>query len=664
MPGLPGVVVTGQHDHAWGSGEAASQGLVGAEQLHNRALLRPAEVLEYIPGMVVSQHSGDGKANQYFLRGMNLDHGTDFATTVNGVPINLPTHAHGHGYSDLNSLIPELVSRVEYRKGPYFASEGDFSSAGSAHIFYRTQLDQPFAAVTLGQRGHVRAVAAGSREVSNGVILLSAVERMNNDGPWAVPEGMRKLNALFTLSGGTPRENWSTSLSAYAASWNATDQVPQRLIDAGNYQGQPFGRYDTLDPSDGAMTQRVSLSGNWRRSEKNQTTAVQWYAIQSDLDLYSNFTYSLERASDQFGQSDHRWVLGGQANRTWITERGDDLAMLNTLGVQVRQDAIRLGLFDTAQRQLQGTVRDDEVQQSMLGVYGQNEIAWRTWLRTIVGLRADHLQVHVNSRALSDNSAQASDFKLLPKMSFILGPWQQTEFFLNAGHGFHSNDARGMTIRVDPKKTSLPIDRVPGLVVSRGYELGIKTHAIDNLESALALWRLDFDAELVYVGDAGNTTAGRPSSRTGIEWRNHWTPGTHLRMDVNLAWTQPRYVDQDPAGDQVVNAPQQVANMSLALRNWGNWSGALGVRYIGSAPLNKSNSVRSAPSMTANLRVARKLSPDISLTLDVLNLTDRINNDISYAYTSRVAGEATGVDGVHVHPAEPRTLRLTARVLF
>jgi outer membrane receptor protein involved in Fe transport len=263
--------------------------------------------MEFIPGMVVTQHSGGGKANQYFLRGMNLDHGTDFATTINGVPVNMPTHAHGHGYSDLNILIPELVNRVEYRKGPYFASEGDFSSAGSANIIYRKKIDQPFVSMTWGQRGYVRGVAAGSREISDGVTLLTAVERLNNDGPWTTPEGLRKLNALFTLSDGSPRESWSTSFSAYTARWNSTDQIPQRLIDAGSYQGQPFGRFDSLDPSNGATTSRMSLSGNWRRSENNQLTAVQWYAIQYDLDLYSNFTYALERSTDQFAQKDHQF---------------------------------------------------------------------------------------------------------------------------------------------------------------------------------------------------------------------------------------------------------------------------------------------------------------------------------------------------------------------
>ena len=661
---LQPVVIGGQSDNAIGTRDAASQGVVGAEMLRNRATLRPAEVLEHIPGMVVTQHSGDGKANQYFLRGMNLDHGTDFATTINGVPVNMPTHGHGQGYSDLNILIPELVSRIEYRKGPYFASEGDFASAGSANIVYRTRLDKPFSAVTVGQRGYLRGVAAGSREVSDGVTLLTAVERMNNDGPWKTPEGLRKLNTLFTLSGGSTREHWSTSFSAYSAHWNATDQVPQRLVDAGSHQGQPFGRFDSLDPTDGARTNRLSLSGNWRSAEDQRLTSVQWYAIRYDLDLFSNFTYALDRATDQFAQTDQRTVLGGKLFRTWGSDPRAELAMLNTLGVQVRQDQIRVGLYDTAARRVQARIRDDRVRQTLVGMYGENEVHWHTRIRTVVGVRADQLNAQVHSDSHAENSGEASAFKLSPKLALILGPWHKTEFFINAGKGFHSNDARGMTARVDPR-TGLPIDRVPGLVSSQGQEVGLKTELLPTLHSTLALWQLNFDSELVYVGDAGNTAAGRASRRTGIEWSNHWTPVRRALVDLGLAWTRPRYAGNDAAGNAIANAAQRVGNLTLALNDPGPWSGSLGVRYIGSAPLTEDRRVRSASSITTNLRVNRRITNDVAVALDVINLADRRNNDISYFYTSRVAGEpAAGVDGIHLHPAQPRTVRVTARVQY
>lgn len=660
----PVMEVVGQHDSGLGSSDAASQGVIGAEQLGSRPLQRPGEALEHIPGMVVTQHSGDGKANQYFLRGMNLDHGTDFATTVNGVPVNLPSHAHGQGYSDLNFLIPELVSRVDYRKGPYAAADGDFSSAGSAHFVYRTRLERPLAEFALGPNGYRRAWVAGSKAVGEGISLLLAGERVNHNGPWTVPEGLRKANAQLMLSGGSAREGWSTSLSAYSAHWHATDQVPQRLIDAGSYLGQPFGRFDSLDASDGASTRRSSLSGRWHRADEREMTQVNWYLLQYDLSLFSNFTYRLERASDQFAQTDHRTVLGGHAFHSWFAQLEGQRTLRNTLGVQWRQDRIQAALFDTLARQIQATVRDDGVRQTQLGVYAENETGWLPWLRSVAGLRADQASVRVISHAQAQNSGSVTATQLSPKLSLILGPWHKTEFFLAAGRGFHSNDARGVTARVDPR-TGLPIDPVPLLVRSRGQEVGMKSEILAGWQTTLALWRLDFDSELVYVGDAGNTEPGRPSRRTGVEWGNHWTPGEHWVVDANLAWTRPRYTDSSPAGQTMANTVQKVAHLNLRLRKMGPWSGSLGVRYIGSAPLTEDGAVRSAPRLTANLRMQRKVAHDLDLTLDVLNLTDRHNNDISYFYTSRLAGEpASGVADVHVHPAEPRTLRLTARLRF
>ena len=661
---LPLVEVLGRYDNAIGSSDAASQGVVTAEQLRSRPLQRPADLLEAVPGMVVSQHSGDGKANQYFLRGMNLDHGTDFATTVNGVPVNLPTHAHGQGYSDLNVLIPELVSRVDYRKGPYFAADGDFSSAGSAHMVYRTRLERPLAEFTVGQRGYLRSLVAGSTALEEGVTLLMALERLNNNGPWTVPEGLRKTNAQLILSGGSRREGWSLSLSDHAAHWRATEQVPQRLLDAGVYQGQPFGRFDSLDSTDGASTRRTSLSGSWHRAGDGGKTQVDWYTLRYSLDLFSNFTYSLERASDQLAQTDRRSVWGARASRSWVAETGNGQTVQNTLGVQVRQDRIRLGLYDSVARQVVAAVREDEVQQTGVGVFGESAIGWTPWLRSVAGVRVDRLQARVSSLTQPLNSGDALAAKVSPRFSLVLGPWHSTELFFNTGRGFHSNDARGATARVDAR-TGLPAAPVPVLSASRGQEIGLKSQITPRLQTALALWRLDFDSELVYVGDAGNTQAGRPSRRIGLEWRQHWTPGEHTVFDASLAWTRPRYADGDAASRFIPNAVQKVAHVSLALRDLGPWSGALGVRYIGPAPLTEDNSVRSSSSITLNLRVQRRVSSDLDLVLDVLNLSDRRNNDISYFYASRLAGEPVGGEqDVHVHPAEPRTVRLGAFLKF
>jgi outer membrane cobalamin receptor len=647
---MPTIEVVTHYDNAIGNSDAASQGVVNADLLQSRALLRPAEALEFIPGMVVTQHSGDGKANQYFLRGMNLDHGTDFATSVNGVPINLPTHAHGHGYSDLNVLIPELVQNVHYKKGPYFASEGDFSSAGSAQFVYRTQLPRDLLDISIGQRGYQRGLAAGSRTVGEGVTLLSAIEHVQNNGPWTVPEHLRKLNTQFTLSSGSPREGWTTSLSAYRASWTATDQVPLNLINNGT-----LGRYDSLDASDGARTQRTSVSGTWHQASDQARTHISWYALQYDLDLFSNFTYFQDRTSgDQFGQKDKRHAIGASVAQSWLSKWAER-PMLNTLGVQARQDHIRVGLYDTVARATENTVRDDTVRQSLLGVYASNELTWSSWLRSVTGLRLDQLDAQVQSHTQTDYSGRASATRASPKVSLIFGPWQRTEFFYNTGKGFHSNDARGMT---DPNAP------VQGLVATRGQEVGLKSQAFDNVQTTFALWQLDVDSELVYVGDAGNTVAGRPSRRSGVEWSNHWTPSRHWLLDADLAWTRPRYTDGAAEGASIVNAVTRVAHIHVAMRDMGPWSASVGVRYIGAAPLVENNSVQSSSTLTTNLRISRRVDTNLDVSLDVLNLANRANHDISYYYASRAASMPASQDGIHVHPAEPRTFRVNARLRY
>ena len=647
---MPLIEVVAHDDNPLGNSDAASQGVVNAAQLQSHALLRPAEALEFIPGMVVTQHSGDGKANQYFLRGINLDHGSDFATSVNGVPINLPTHAHGHGYSDLNMLIPELVQNVHYQKGPYFASEGDFSSAGAAQLVYRTQLDRPLLDVSFGQRGYVRGLAAGSHTLREDVTLLSAIEHVQNNGPWTVPEHLRKLNTQFILSSGSPREGWTTSLSAYRASWTATDQVPLSLINSGE-----LGRFDSLDPTDGAHTQRISVSGTWHQASDQERMQINWYALQYDLDLYSNFTYFQDRPrGDQFGQKDRRHALGGAVSQSWLGA-WDDRAMVNTLGIQARQDHIRVGLYDTVARVADTTVRDDTVRQSLLSVYANNALSWSSWLRSVAGMRVDQLNAQVESYNNLANSGSATATRASPKLSLIFGPWQRTEFFFNTGKGFHSNDARGMTDATAP---------APGLVATRGQEMGLKSQAIHDWQTTLTVWQLDMSSELVYVGDAGNTEAGRASRRTGVEWGNRWTASPHWLLDTNLAWTRPRYTDGAAQGAYIINAVTRVAHMNVAMRDMGPWSASLGIRYVGAAPLVENNSVQSSSTLTTHVRIGRRINADLDVSLDVLNLTNRANNDISYAYASRVSASASSQEGIHVHPAEPRTVRMNARLRY
>ena len=658
---LDSVEIRGHYDNAVGTSDAASQGTIRAELLKSRPAQRPGEVLEFIPGMIVTQHSGDGKANQYFLRGFNLDHGTDFATFVNGMPVNMPTHAHGHGYTDLNFLIPELVERIGYRKGPYFANIGDFGSAGAAEIQYRSSLDVPFAQLTLGERGYRRGLLGGSHETAGGVTWLGALEWMGNDGPWTVPENLKRLNAVLTASGGTRAQGWQASAMAYDAKWTATDQIPQRLITAGSYLGKPFGRYDSLDPTDGGGTSRYSLSGQWHQVDDTSAIRVSAYAMRYTLELNSNFTYALDRATDdQFAQRDRRTVLGLNAvqsvNHQWLGR-----SVRSEMGLQVRRDDISVGLFDTAQRQVISVTRDDAVTQTLVGLYGQSTVELTPWLRTLVGARADRMDMQVTSKTLGTNSGNSGDLQVSPKFSLIAGPFAKTELFLNTGRGLHSNDARGTTATVDPRSGD-PVNKVPVLVASRGAEVGVRTEAVPGLQSSLALWRLHVDSELVYVGDAGVTEPSLASIRRGVEFNNRWQPRQWLLFDADLAWTHARFDN----GDRIPNAVDRVGSVAATLRDLGPWSTSLQLRYLGSGALIEDNSVRSSPSVTTNWRLSRR-TPEwfgrgSEITLDVFNVGNRKVNDIQYFYDSRLRGEDPAVADRHVHPAEPRTIRLTLRI--
>ena len=655
---LPPVEVRGHYDNAVGTSDAASAGTIESELLRSRPALRPAEVLEFVPGMIVTQHSGEGKANQYFLRGYNLDHGTDFAVSVDGIPVNMPTHAHGQGYADLNFLIPELVDRIEYRKGPYFARNGDFSSAGSADILYRSSLAQPLAQITIGERGYRRALLAGSGMLASGQTVLGAVEVQQQDGPWTLPERLRKLNGVLKLSDGTAARGWSATLQGYDAHWQSTDQVPLRAVEAGL-----IGRFGNIDPTDGGRTSRYSLSGEWHERGSQGDTSISAYAMRYSLNLFSNFTYFLDDPDngDQFEQRDRRTVFGLKAARGWRHTLAGH-ASRTEVGLQLRHDRIDVGLYPTLAQARIGLTREDRVRQTGAGIYIENQTEWLPWLRTVAGLRSDHYRFDVAS-SLADNTGRTRDNRVSPKFSAIFGPWASTEFFVNLGSGFHSNDARGTTTRIDPK-SGLPVDPAPGLVGTRGAEVGVRTEALPGLQSSLSLWTLKSKSELVYVGDAGTTEPNRPSRRRGVEWSNRWIPVPWLLFDADLAWTHARFAAFDPVGSRIPGAVEKVASVAVTLRDIQGWSASLQWRYLGPRPLIEDNSVRAKGTLLTNLRVSRKLTPNVDLSIDVFNLLNRKVNDIEYFYASRLRGEADPVADKHVHPAEPRTVRATLQMRF
>jgi len=636
---------------------AASQGTVTRAQITARPYRRAGEVLENVPGVVVSQHSGEGKANQYYLRGFNLDHGTDFATTVAGVPVNLPSHGHGHGYSDLSFVLPEVVGGIQYRKGPYYADEGDFASAGASNITYRNALDRPIVGIAGDAFGLRRLVAAGSRPLgeAGGSQLLAAGEFYANDGPWDRPDDARRLNGLLRWSRTGADGGLSVTLSGYDGKWNASDQVPERAVDAGT-----LGRFGAVDLTDGGASSRYALSGEWQDIGARDTWRASAYVVDYALDLFSNFTYALDDTvnGDQFEQGDRRMVYGVSSSWTRGFAAGGR-PVETTLGASARLDAIdRVGLYATRARERLDTVREDDVREGTAGLYGQAVVQWSRSFRSTLGLRGDAYRFDVASDD-PRNSGVRNAGVASPKLSLLFGPYGRTAFFANAGLGHHSNDARGTTITVDPKTGDAagPVDPV---VRTRGAELGVRTAALTNVSASFVAWGLGSDSELLFVGDAGTTEPSRPSRRLGVETEATWRPTTHVVVDAQMSWSRARFTDDAPEGDRVPGAVEGVIAAGVSGRTNGALSGGARLRWFGPRDLIEDGSVRSAASTLVSAHAAWKFPGGIRVGLEALNLFDSRSSDIDYFYASRLPGEpAAGIDDIHFHPVEPFTLRFT-----
>lgn len=656
---LPEVQVIDSYERSLATIRSGSEGTVTRSQLQSRPLRRTGELLETVPGVLISQHSGEGKANQYYLRGFNLDHGTDLAISVAGVPVNMPTHGHGHGYSDLNFTIPELIGGIQYRKGTYFAEEGDFSAAGAIHMNYVNELERPLISVTGGEDGYGRVLAAASPRMGTEGTLLAAVDLFRNDGPWVRPDDFHRANGLLRYSRGDAGRGFSLTGMGYSGRWNSTDQVPVRAVQSGQ-----ISRFGFIDRTDGGKSHRYSLSGEYRNATDRSVTRSSAYAIAYKMNLWSNFEYFLSDTTngDQFEQADDRLVLGGRVSKMRVGRLFGRPAQ-NLAGIHIRHDNIHgIGLYHTAARRRLSTTRQDDVKQTSLSPFVQNETRWSSTFRSLVGLRFDQFWFNVDGD-IRENSGSTNAHRVSPKASLLFGPFGGTDAFVNLGYGFHSNDARGTTISVDPS-TGEAAERVTPLVEARGAEIGFASVVTPRVRLNGSLWGLALDSELLFIGDAGTTEASRPSRRIGGEIGATWSPGgaaqgPHLVLDGSVAYSRARFSDEDPAGDFIPGAIEGVASAGVALAKPAGWNGEARLRYFGPRSLIEDNSVRSASSTVVNLQGGYRFNAGVGVQLALLNALDSKTSDIDYFYTSRLRGEsADGVDDYHTHPVEPRSVRL------
>jgi hypothetical protein len=707
-----------------GIAASATQGTVGAQELDNRPVLRSGEVLETVPGVIITQHAGGGKANQYYVRGFNLDHGTDIAVSVDGMPLNLPSHAHGEGYSDMNTVIPELVKGVAYQKGPYYADVGNFSSAVSVQLDFFKTLPQNLLQLEGGKFGFGRGVFGISQKLGKGNLLYGG-EIYHDNGPWTTHEdNYYKYNGLVTYSQDQDNHGFSVTARAYRGTWNSSDQIPvgaQAIV----------GYFGTLNPSDGGHSQRYSLQGEWHRQNANSLTKITAYGFYYDMNLFSDFTYFLldPVKGDQFNQQDRRWVAGFDARHTiygkFLGHKSE-----TTLGLQLRNDWVHNGLF-----QAQNRVRTDKTYvdacdadpvpecstipnltailpastslnkftDTIGSAFVESKIQWSSKFRSVLALRGDDAK-YVVTNLTPDyvspvfgtinfrhaNSGSATKFLPSPKASLIFGPWARTEFYAQGGFSFHSNDARGAALTMEPISPDNPFPtpgpRIAPLVQTKGGEIGVRTAAIPHLQSTLALWYLHSNSELQQSGDTGGTSASDQSSnRYGIEWANYYTPVEHLAFDFDIADSRAQFTEIDPDDAAYINPtatnglsyPQQlpggklvpeavnvVISAGVAVHDLNRFSGSLRLRYFGPRDLTSDGINRSSATLLVNTGISYRLNKSWSVSAEALNLLNRKADDITYAYVSRITPTATPTFSNVSHPTEPFQARFALHYVW
>lgn len=650
---LGSTVVYSKMDYLIGLTTAASTGFAGPEELSQRATLRRGELLELVPGMIVTQHAGGGKANQYFVRGFNLDHGTDFHIGVDGMPANYRTHAHGQGYADINFLVPEFIEHLDHGKGPFNVRYGDLSTAGYAEYKLFNSLPRGIFSTTYGSYDYARILYGDSWKIGKDRSLTFGIEYSHENGPWDLASDYDRYNMFARYYQEDDSGYWSVTALAHQGQWNSSDQVPLSAIQSGE-----VNEYGFVDPTNGGDTSRYSLSTQWHQDGEAGTTHVDAWVGFYDLELFSNFTYFLNDPvrGDQFEQNESRVFSGFHLWHQWDHQVwGKDLT--TRAGFSSRNDFINdIGLYLTEKRQRHDTIRQDDVYVGSFSLYVDQEIRLNDWLRFGAGVRGDLFHFDVDSD-LDANSGNENDSIVSPKAHFIFGPWNETEMYLNAGLGFHSNDARGVTIAVDPADGVTPLDSVDPLVRTKGIEWGVRDNTYEKLTSTFSLWYLESDSELVYIGDAGVSEAGPASRRWGVELTSYLQVTDYVRLDAEYSWSHARFVGTDSGMDYIPNALKHMASAGITIGDDEGYFGSIHGRYFSPRPLVESGEITSDASLIFNGRIGYR-KQDWEVSLDVLNIFDRHDNDVEYYYESRLTPMSPAAEGRHVHPAEPRQVRL------
>ncbi len=643
---LEEVVVFGRSLQLLGTADAASEGTVSGADLAVRPMLRVAELLEAVPGLVAVQHSGSGKANQYFLRGFNLDHGTDFTAYVDGMPWNLRSHGHGQGYLDVNGMMPETVQRIDYRKGPYRADLGDFSMAGASFISTIERLDAPFFGVEAGQYGYARLAAGGTKQLDNDALLTGLIERKSYDGPWRQAEGLAHTALFGKYQRPTEFGKLAVTVWGYDGNWHPTEQIPERAIGTVVCPDA----FCALDPTaDGNTSRWISTvqldGGKWRASA---------YLQHYDWFMQSNPTYDF-----QINQFDRRTTIGGRYTRT-VVER-DKLQV--EVGGEFRYDDIgNVGVDHYDQGNFVENISQNSIREP--AVAGFTEATWSPTqkLRLMGGVRSDYYDFDVTAKTLGSFAGHKSESATSPKVGLAWALNKQVELYGNWGRGFHSNDARGVVNATDP---------VPGLSPGTGYEAGARFE-VGTVRLTTAYWWLDLDSELIFVGDSNSVEPKGASRRNGYELTLFWRPVDWLGIDAVYTGSKGRFVD-NPDGPYIEGSVEHAGELGIqAVKN--HWEASLRVRYLGAYALTPDNAHRADADLTVSVRGAYTFGR-MMWYADLLNVPNSKGKDIVYWYPAYVPGlDPPGTSSADIdcnvtdcrvsRAQEPRTLRVGVKVKF
>lgn len=647
------IIVWGRSLQLLGNADSASKGVVGYSDFSTRPLARVAELVEVVPGMIATQHSGPGKANQYFLRGFNLDHGSDFSTYFDGMPVNFRTHAHAQGYMDLNFIIPEIIERVDFQKGPYFADTGDFSLAGSNSMKTYDVLTENFTELTVGSEHELRLVTANSFQLDSGS-LLAAFEHHRSDGHFDLDQNLRKFNGLLKYSGELEGIPSRITLSAYDSEWVSTNQVPQRAVDSGL-----ISRFGFIDPDLGGESRRIALTGNFEINDWN----LNLYASSYYMSLINNPTYFLNNPvdGDEFEQEDERRLFGGALRKVSESEIFG-LPAIQTIGIDVRYDDVNeLNLFNTIGKRRVGSIREDEVEEFSAGLFAESQISLTDRLRATLGLRVDYYDFDV-AALRPGNSGSDRDSLWQPNAGLAYRVNENIELYLNYGHGFHSNDVRAAVNTIDPI-SGTPTQAQDVLVEGKGSEIGFRYDTLNGFNIAIAVFELRTDSELVFVGDAGTTEPSDPTRRSGVEINSFWEISEGWVFDFSAAKTSGYFRGLPSNADSITDAHEEVLAAGLTHVGNNGLTASLRLRHFSDAALTEDESVHKDGSTLIHAGVSYKFN-NWEIGVDALNLLDAEDDDIAYYFESRLPGEAAGVEDIHFHPSNPRHIRLLVKYRF